>query len=176
MQMKNSSKTGFAPELKIIPTWAWTLAGIIFIGAQVAFDVLLPYYEPDAPPRWFVAPMAILVGTLAACLPLLIGYINVDAGRRGMSRTLWTLLAIFIPNAIGVILYFLLRRPLSSLCPSCGAAIRPGCGYCPKCGKNLSLHCSHCQHAVSADDVYCSNCGNVLASAESAQPSQPQAS
>jgi hypothetical protein len=53
---------------------------------------------------------------------LLIGYVNGDARRRGMRYVLWTLLAIFIPNAIGIILYFVLRDPLMRVCQQCGTA------------------------------------------------------
>ena len=50
---------------------------------------------------------------------LLVGYVWADAKRRQMNAVLWVLLAIFIPNLIGVILYFILRQPLPVPCPSC---------------------------------------------------------
>ncbi|HEV2114250.1 MAG TPA: hypothetical protein VGR50_08870, partial [Terriglobales bacterium] len=78
--MKNESKNRFVTELQIIPTWAWTLAAIIFISAQLVFNLLLPK-QPDAPPPWALALMGMAAGTFGSCLPLLIGYINVDAGR-----------------------------------------------------------------------------------------------
>ena len=171
---KDELKTRFLAELKIIPAWAWVLAALTLVFVQLIFS--LRSKEPGALAPAAMVTLGILAGIFMACFPLLIGYINVDAGRRGMSRTLWTLLAIVIPNAIGFILYFLLRPALSSLCPACGAATRPDYGYCPKCGKNLALHCSRCQHAVQADDVYCPNCGTSLTSAEPAVPPQPQAS
>src|SRR5439155_1160300 len=55
-----------------------------------------------------MVPLAIFGGTILGCYVLLIGYVNRDAGRRGMSRLGWTLLAIFIPNALGIVLYFVL--------------------------------------------------------------------
>ena len=51
---------------------------------------------------------------MLGCYAVLIGYINQDAGRRGMSRLLWTLIAIFVPNGLGIVLYFVLRKPLSA--------------------------------------------------------------
>ena len=35
---------------------------------------------------------------------LLIGFVNLDAGRRGMSRTLWTLVAALVPYGIGALI------------------------------------------------------------------------
>ena len=59
------------------------------------------------------------MGTLLGCYSVLIGYVNQDAGRRKMSRLLWTLVAIFVPNGLGILLYFVLaqtdHRPLSAM-------------------------------------------------------------
>ena len=54
--------------------------------------------------------MGLLVGAVVACYLLLIGYITRDARRRGMSPVLWTFVAILVPNALGIILYFILRH------------------------------------------------------------------
>ncbi len=56
--------------------------------------------------------MSVLPGMPLFVLVLLIGYVYADAKRRGMRYVMWTLLAIFIPNAIGIILYFVMRDPL----------------------------------------------------------------
>ena len=93
---------------------------------------------------------------------LLIGYINRDAKRRGMSPTLWTLVAIFIPNGLGGLLYFILRQPLQGTCPQCGTAIQSGFNFCPRCSCKLSPNCPQCQHVVATNDVYCPYCGASL--------------
>ena len=68
--------------------------------------------------------MSVLPGLPLFVLVLLIGYVNADARRRGMRYVMWTWLAILIPNAIGIILYFVLREPL--LTQSHAAAPRRG--------------------------------------------------
>ena len=84
-----------------------------------------------APPAWGRALMGLAAGLAGGCYLLLIGYINRDAKRRGMSPTLWTIMAIIIPNALGIILYFLLRQPRSSVCPQCGNAVQNGIQLLP---------------------------------------------
>ena len=72
---------------------------------------------------------------------LLIGYVNQDAKRRDMGQVLWTLLVIFIPNGMGFLAYFLLRKPLVRYCPKCGDRVETGFHFCAKCGCELSPSC-----------------------------------
>jgi hypothetical protein len=137
------------------------VAALVLVSIPILFTVFVGQ-DPKAPPFWARVCMGSVCGIFLSFYTLLIGYVNRDAGRRGMNRVVWTLLAMFVPNALGIILFFLLRPPVPALCPHCSAPVQSGYGYCPRCGKNLSLHCSHCQHAVHADDVYCPYCGASL--------------
>jgi hypothetical protein len=110
-------------------------------------------------PLWARAPLGFGLGAILAGYLLLVGYINRDAKRRGMSRTLWTIVALLIPNALGILLYFVLRQPLCSLCPQCGHAVQTGFCYCPQCSRKLGSSCSQCQRVVGESDVYCPYCG-----------------
>ena len=62
--------------------------------------------------------LGLLAGVGGGCFLLLIGYINRDAKRRGMSPTLWTIVAVLIPNGLGIILYFILRQPREQCLPA----------------------------------------------------------
>jgi RNA polymerase subunit RPABC4/transcription elongation factor Spt4 len=161
MQVKTETPTRLTSEIKIIPTWAWALAGIVFIAAQWFFNVALAGRH-DAPPAWCRPLLGLLAGIGGGCLLLLIGYINRDAKRRGMSPLLWTIMAVIIPNALGIILYFLLRQPLGSACPQCGNAVQTGFNFCPRCNNKLGPSCPQCQRVVGANDVYCPYCGTSL--------------
>jgi Double zinc ribbon len=162
MQMKNETQTGLTAELKFIPRWAWTLALVAFAGAQFLFNIVLARLQGDVPPWWALAMFGLLAGTFLGCLLLLIGYINRDAKRRGMSPVLWTTMAVIIPNALGIILYFLLRQPLGGTCPQCGNAVQTGFNFCPRCNHKLSPSCPQCQRLVGVSDVYCPYCGTSL--------------
>jgi hypothetical protein len=161
MQVRNETQTESKSEIKLIPTWAWVLAGIAFIGAQCFFNIVLARHS-NAPPAWARPLLGLLLGVVLAIYLLLIGYINGDAKRRGMSPILWTIVAIVIPNMLGIILYFLLRQPLQSVCPQCGSPIQAGFNFCPRCSCKLSPSCPQCQGVVSVNDAYCPNCGTSL--------------
>ena len=161
MPVKNDTSTRFMDEVRIISPWAYLFAGFPFVVAFGAVVFATLSGNPPFPLAGMVA-LAILGGTIVGCLILLIGYINVDAGRRGMSRLAWTLLAIFIPKALGIVLYFVLRKPLIATCPQCGNAVQPGFAFCPRCSYKLSPSCPQCQRVVGGNDVYCPYCAAAL--------------
>jgi predicted amidophosphoribosyltransferase len=129
--------------------------------------------DPKAPPLWGRILMAFGAGGLVGCYLLMIGYINRDAGRRGMNRIVWTAIALLVPNALGIILYFLLRQSLSAICTHCGGRVQYGYCFCPHCGENLAPQCPHCQHAIHAGDVFCPYCGREVKS-DKTGPGQQQ--
>jgi RNA polymerase subunit RPABC4/transcription elongation factor Spt4 len=161
--VKNETSTRFMDEVRIIPPWTYffVVLGYLMAFAAVAYATL-----SGNPPFPLVAmvPLAILGGTLLGCCILLIGYINRDAGRRGMNRLAWTLLAICVPNALGIVLYFVLRKPRIETCPQCGTALQPGFNFCPRCSYKVSPTCPQCQRVVGPNDVYCPYCGTSLGS------------
>ena len=158
MQVKDETQTSLKSEIKIIPAWAWALAGIPFIAAQWFFNIAAARHT-NAPPAWARPLLGLLLGLVAGSFVLFIGYINRDAKRRGMSPTLWTFVAVLIPNALGILLYFVLRQPLRCACPQCGNAVQPGFNFCPQCNYKLSPTCPQCQRLVGVNDVYCPHCG-----------------
>jgi hypothetical protein len=161
----NESK--LVKELKIIPGPAWIVAGALLLlwlaaGMPVALHFMGLKQKPGEPPLWFIGGAMTFAVVMLLAVVLLVVYVNFDARRRLMSRTLWTLLVIFVPNAIGFILYFVLRRPLPQFCPQCGGLVQPDFVVCPACGHSLTRQCSSCQRAVQPAWLNCAYCGAKL--------------
>ena len=76
----------------------------------------------------------LLAGVFISIWILGLGYVYADARRRGMPPILWTLIAAFIPNLLGFLLYFALRQPIAAPCAHCGRPIVAGQPFCPWCG------------------------------------------
>jgi hypothetical protein len=157
----------FSDEVRIISRVAWTIAVLGAAGLFVGLVFAMTY---DAEMRQWP-----LVGQAAFCLGvplfvmaaiLLIGYINADARRRGMRYVMWTLLALFLPNSLGIILYFVLRDPILKPCPKCGAPSGPNFTYCPQCGAELAPGCPTCKRAVDPLWKRCAYCGVALANSK----------
>lgn len=186
MVIRDDTSTRFRDEIRIISRWAWLAAAVGFLavmGLMASSNygcrrtaglngvnwtcTILGTAPPDAvqPPRAVMVPLGIAAGVLVACLIVLIGYVNGDAGRRGMNRVLWTLLATFIPNGIGILLYFLLRKPRISTCPQCSAPVEPGFGFCPQCRYSLGASCPQCRRGVNAGGRFCPYCSAEIGSA-----------
>ena len=173
MPIKNQTSTRFTDELRIISPWAYFLAIIGWLAVLIVV-IVATLTDKNPPPLAVMVPGGIIAGAIFACYILLIGYINRDAGRRGMSRLLWTLVAICIPNALGIVLYFILRKPQTMICPQCAAALEPGFGFCPCCRYRVSPVCPQCQRSVQEGDKYCPYCGNDLAAGPKPATSQAQ--
>ena len=145
---------------QVIPLAAWVTASIILLVmfllmswimtresyVPLAVRILLPVIPPLALAGW----------------TLLIGYIYGDARRRGMRYVMWTLLAIFIPNGIGVILYFILRDPIPGYCSKCGSRAQQGHAFCPGCGAGILPPCAQCHRAGQPGWSHCAWCGAKL--------------
>lgn len=151
-------------ELKVVPRTAWVIAVVTYLAFVALVWLVLMPRDPDLSPwpGWGKAIFAAGIPLLLFVYVLLVGYVNGDARRRGMRHVLWTLLAIFIPNAIGIILYFILRDPPLRNCPKCGTAARSGFAFCPACGTAMAQTCPECHHAVEPSWSHCPSCGRGL--------------
>jgi len=78
--------------------------------------------------------MGLFVGSLFAIWVLGLGYVYADARRRNMPHIPWTLIAAIVPNLLGFLLYFVLRKPIASPCPQCRQPISADQRFCPACG------------------------------------------
>src|SRR5215831_16663734 len=119
---KEAGMSRFTKELRVIPKAAWIVAWFAYLCMVVPLFFFVAPTDPEIGkwPRWGQALVVYGSFLLVVALVALIGYVYGDAKRRQMRYVMWTLLAIFIPNGIGMILYFILRDPLPEPCPGCG--------------------------------------------------------
>lgn len=148
----------YSRQTLTIPTPAWITAAFLSAAMFVLFNVLLLRHQPILLRFLFAVVIPLAAGGYA----LLVGYIYADARRRGMRYVMWTLLAIFLANGIGVILYFILRDPLPGYCSACGATMHPGYAFCPRCGANMLPACANCRRVSQPGWSHCAYCGTKL--------------
>lgn len=156
-----SKKIQITEEFRIIPWWAYAIAALVVVGLNAGLAFLY-LHDENPPPLPVLLAGAVVASAVLAFIPLLIGYVNRDAKRRNMNSALWTVLVIFIPNAIGFILYFLLRKPIGLECPQCHAMASSEFNFCPKCKRNLRPTCPVCHRAIEAGDAFCPHCAHEL--------------
>jgi ABC-type Fe3+ transport system permease subunit len=168
----------FWNEFKLVPRWlVWTMA-VVFLIAQVIGQTVLHFqllnhqevFGPELdrdPAAAGAALFAIITGAslLFAIVVFMIGYVNQDAKRRGMSSALWTFLVIvLLPSSlvVGFVIYFLMREPLPYQCPQCSTTVGARFNFCPNCKCNLHPLCPNCKREVGEADKYCAYCGQEL--------------
>jgi hypothetical protein len=151
-------------EWALVPTGARVTAVLVYLALAGLVSLVFVINPTAGPGRSPLGLWPFLTLALIACLflplfVLLVGYVWGDAKRRGMNHVLWMLLSIFIPNAIGIILYFILRDPIPVPCPSCGTPARKGHAYCAACGAPVCSCCPQCKKPVDRTWTHCVECG-----------------
>ncbi|HEY7921725.1 MAG TPA: zinc ribbon domain-containing protein [Vicinamibacteria bacterium] len=161
----------FDQEWGLVPTaarWLAVLVSLAYAALMAAVFLLPAWAAGDRHAVLTLVPIFLLalLGVVPIALwVLLVGYVFGDARRRAMNAVLWTLLAIFIPSGIGIILYFILREPIAVPCPSCGTPARKGHAYCASCGGAVRRACAQCHQPVEASWRNCPSCGASLTAA-----------
>jgi hypothetical protein len=172
----------FWQEFKLVPRWlVWTVVVLFLIAqiiGQMVLHVQLAHHEQvfgpeldNDPGAAGAALFAIITGaSLAfAIMIFMVGYVNKDAKRRGMSSALWTFLVlVLMPGylVLGFIIYLLMREPLPYNCPQCEATVDARFNFCPNCKCNLHPACPTCKREVTETDKFCAYCGTDLESAK----------
>lgn len=152
-------------ELGVIPRTAWIVAGLFYVGlATLAWFLVPTDHEMSHWPRDGQLAFIFLMPLFFFLIIPLYGYIFGDAKRRAMRYVMWTLLAIFVPDFIGVIIYFILRDPLPLDCPSCHNLVPSKFTFCPHCGNALRPYCPQCGKSVERTWTNCGYCGAKLPS------------
>ncbi len=157
----------FKEELRVIPRAAWIVGWILYSCLAIGLAAVFTLGDDPGIQQMPLALKAFLVlfpGLILVAYVALIGYVNGDSKRRGMRHVMWTLLAIFIPDAIGIILYFILRDPRPRPCPGCHVPVKAGFTFCPQCGTAVQPTCPQCGRAVELGWSNCPNCGTKLPS------------
>ena len=150
-------------DSRLIPVWSIVLATAAFVLVEYYFWLVLPEQQHHLPPIGVRTYLNLSWGILAALYFLMVGYVSRDAPRRAMSSRFWMLICFVMPAGIGAVLYFLLRQPEVSRCPSCSTHVQSDFHFCPQCDYRLAANCGQCFSTVRTTDLFCTRCGHELA-------------
>jgi len=134
----------FRQVLNIVPRGV-RIAGSCVVGLGVVVGSALLYMQEKRIQRFHPHAMPVhqaevglgvglLIGVLVAIWILGLGFVYGDARRRAMPAVPWTLAAMMVPNLLGFLLYFIMRKPIGLPCTNCGQSITPDQRFCSWCG------------------------------------------
>lgn len=140
----------------------WSITGffvLIFAGAMLLFAAPIGFGEGPAvllllPLMTFLFATAILT-----CLAI---FIKKDAPKHGLDPYLWMTIALYVPNLIGLIIYFVMRSQNNERCSKCDKSLKSDMNVCPYCGEPCKNTCPNCHEAVEKDWRICPNCEVTL--------------
>jgi hypothetical protein len=136
--------------LDVVPKPARVWAGVI-VCCSVVGGLAAGYYGFTASKNMAAnGGFALLVGVLAAIWILCLGFVFADARRRDMPAVAWMLMAMMVPNLLGFLLYFVLRKPLTRPCATCGRAVSSEQPFCSWCGSERSSASVTSQEGLAA--------------------------
>ena len=150
-------------DARMIPVWSIIAATVAFVLVEYYVWLILPQQGHHVPPLGFRIYFNLSWGILLALYFLMVGYVSRDAPRRAMSSRFRMLICFVMPGGIGAVLYFLLRQPEVSRCPSCSTHVQSDFHFCPQCDYQLAANCGHCFSTVRTTDLFCTRCGHELA-------------
>ena len=149
---------GQTPLLSLIPMWSIALAGLILVAVQVQVWAYHPHFGRSPLPLPLRHMFGLFAGLPLALHAIAVGYVSVDSHLRHMKRLTWALLSA-IPGGLGLVFYFLVRRPLLRPCRACSLLCKSSSIFCVHCCCRLQLACERCHLPVDRNDRFCATCG-----------------
>ncbi|MTI47364.1 zinc ribbon domain-containing protein [Sporosalibacterium faouarense] len=106
------------------------------------------------------------IGILLIVFGILTGvgvFVYRDAPKNGMDRKLWTIVALLVPNFMGLIVYLIVRSNKGKeKCVKCGKEVEKDFKVCPHCLHDRTLRCPNCHKEVGEDWKICPYCSTNL--------------
>jgi RNA polymerase subunit RPABC4/transcription elongation factor Spt4 len=157
--MKNSKKIFFTLATILSLFFLFMIAVCIF-GIASDYRYANGDISKIIPPLIIIPFMFLIIfGTI-----FLVGrFVFKDSKQRGMDPWLWTTVAVFVPNLIGLIVYLVVRNSYTrKICMGCGKPVDEHFMNCPFCGYKLKDNCNSCGCAVEPEWNICPKCGSKL--------------
>lgn len=141
----------------------WSITSLMTVLFGSVFFILFYTMIKE---NMFEAPLAIVLITIIVAIVLVFSSISYfvykDAPNHGLEPWLWMTIATYVPNFIGLIVYFIMRNNKKKVCGKCSNAFSKELKTCPYCGHDHRLLCPQCKGEVEDDWRVCPHCKEHL--------------
>ncbi len=137
---------------------------VLVVGVFLAIGLTGAYGELSHDDRIALTIMGFVVLFVIVIFAVIGVLVYKDAKKMGMNAWMWTLVAIYAPNGIGIIIYLIFRynEKQKKKCPCCKYVLTGTYKVCPQCGESLGTNCPECDKPVEPGWKVCPYCRHVL--------------
>lgn len=142
--------------------WVVTSLSILVIGGMITlFSFNVQITKDDELPLLIMGCIFFIM----LIIVILIGmFVNKDAKKLHLNQWMWTLIAVYVPNFMGVIIYVIVRsnEKKKLRCINCGVTVDRDFNICPHCGEPFGKTCSRCGKFIQEEWTVCPYCEEKL--------------
>lgn len=137
---------------------------VLFVGIFLAIGLTGAYGDLSPDDRIALSVVGIVFIFVIALFAVIAVLVYKDAKKLGMNAWMWTLVAVYAPNGVGIIIYLVFRynEKRKKRCPKCSYVLGGEFEVCPSCGHNISSKCSECGKIVEEEWKVCPYCRTPL--------------
>jgi len=137
---------------------------VIFVGVFLAIGLTGAYGELSTDDRIALVIMSFIVLFVITLFAVIGVLVYRDAKKMGMNAWMWTLIAIYAPNGVGIIVYLIFRynEKKKKRCASCNYVLTDDFDVCPSCGESFGNSCPGCGKFTETDWKVCPYCRHAL--------------
>lgn len=90
--------------------------------------------------------------------------VHKDAKKLHLNQWMWTLIVIYVPNGLGLLIYLIVRsnEKKKLRCINCGVAVDRDFKICPHCGQPFGKTCNSCGKFIQEEWSVCPYCEEKL--------------
>lgn len=137
---------------------------LIFVGVFLAVGLTGAYGELSQDDQIALVVVGFVFAFVIALFAVIAVLVYKDAKKLGMNAWMWTLVAVYAPNGVGIIIYLVFRynEKKKKRCPECNYVLTGEFDVCPSCGHSISDKCPECSKTVEDEWKVCPYCRAAL--------------
>ncbi|WP_105617019.1 zinc ribbon domain-containing protein [Vallitalea okinawensis] len=150
-----------ADNQKLFKIIFWFITGFISLFIISIFTMLYLNVGTMSPDDQKAVAVITVLAIIFLSIPVLIGvFVYKDAKKHHLNQWMWTLVAVYVPYLLGLIIYLVMRNNEKNKlkCLGCGKSIERDYVMCPHCGHSLKQKCPNCDKHVNEEWKVCPYC------------------
>lgn len=143
--------------------WVITSFVVLFIGTiGTLFALNAREFSQDDKVALII--ITVIFSIILILVILMAVFVHKDAKKLHLNPWMWTLIVVYGPNGLGLIIYLIIRsnEKKKLRCIKCGVPVDRDFKICPHCGQQFGKTCSSCGKFIQEEWSVCPYCEEKL--------------